>query len=322
MTRLTSSLLVGLLPALLLFACEADPTGYAVRDGYLTGADGARLYYRTLGDGRETIVVVHGGPGAGMDSILPSVEPLAESFTLVLYDQRGGGRSELPSDTDKLDAGFFVEDLEAVRRHFRIERMNVLAHSFGAVLVARYCEAHPERLARIVFHGATGPRRSEAARIQRAKAEVSPAIPGRLSERASELLQSLMEGTAADAVATCREYEAIGRELAVARGEEVHYQGTTCRAPPEAVRYYYRYTAQLTPRSFGDWDFTRGLEEVFAPLLVVYGEDDPVGVPAQREWAEAVPNGRLLLVPDAGKAALSDNPELTLAAVERFFRGD
>jgi proline iminopeptidase len=312
----------GLVLFLLASGCASPGSAPVAGEGYLTGADGARIHYRTMGTGDETIVVVHGGPGAGIDSFLPSVEPLAETFHLILYDQRGGGRSELPADTDKLDARYFVEDLDAVRRYFGIERMNVIAQSFGAVLVARYAQRYPERLERVVFHGATGPRRSEAAKLQRDRAGSASSVDPALSDRASELLRRLLDGTASDPVAACREYEEVGRRIAVARGEAVHYRGTTCRAPSEAVRYYYHYTAQLAPRSFGDWDFTSGLEELSAPLLVVYGANDPQGIPAQREWADAVPDGRLLLVPEAGKAALSDNPSFVARALETFFRGE
>lgn len=281
------------------------------------------MYYRTLGTGPVPIVLVHGGPGAGMSSFPPAIEPLAEDFLLIFYDQRGGGRSELPADTSKLQARYFVEDLEAVRRHFELDRMNVIAHSFGAVLVARYAEKYPHRIERMVFHAATGPKRSQAAQTLRAKAEARASRPTpdpALSRRASELFQALLEGTASEPAATCREYEEVSRKLTLARGEKANYQGTTCQAPPEAIAYYYQYTARRTPESFGDWDFTTGLEEVTAPLLVVYGEEDSLGLPAQRAWAEAVPDGRLLLVPDAGKGALSDNPDVVLPAIEEFFR--
>ena len=58
-----------------------------------------RLHYRILGSAPDTVVAVHGGPGAGMQAILPELEPLAENHTLIFYDQRGGGLSELPADT-------------------------------------------------------------------------------------------------------------------------------------------------------------------------------------------------------------------------------
>ena len=59
-----------------------------VREGYLQGADDVRLYYRVVGSASDTIVAVHGGPGAGMNAFLPDIEPLAQNHTVIFYDQR------------------------------------------------------------------------------------------------------------------------------------------------------------------------------------------------------------------------------------------
>lgn len=288
-------------------------------DGHLPGAAGARLHYRVLGTGSDTVVVLHGGPGAGINSVLTDFAPLADRFTVVFFDQRGGGRSTLPADITLLHARYFVADLEAVRRHFNLERLALVTHSFGSIVAARYAREHPDRIERLVLHGATGPLRTEAARIARA---APPSPDTALSNRASALLRSLLQGTAEDPLATCEAYEAIGRKLAEARGEPTGWEGTTCAAPPEAVRYYYRHTAQFAPSTFGDWDFTSGLEHLAAPVLVVHGARDTAALPAQRAWAEAVPNGRLLLVPRAGKGAIADRPDVVVAAVTTFLGGE
>jgi proline iminopeptidase len=289
-----------------------------MREGYLQGADEVRLYYRVVGSASDTIVAVHGGPGGGMNSFLPHLEPLAQNHTVIFYDQRGGGRSELPADTSRLEARFFVEDLEAVRRHFGLSRMKIVAHSFGAILVARYIQSYPKRVKRIVFMGATGPKRSAAAKL----AQKQPAAMDSVTfKRYSELIRSLLAGTAANPIAACREYEKILTDLAIKRGEPTHWRGTTCEASPEAVAYYYHYTARITPATFGDWDFTTGFDEVTAPLLVVYGALDSLALPQQHAWAQAFPNGRLLLVPKAGKGAIADRPDLVLPALESFFKG-
>lgn len=307
--------------ACLLASVACDPAGApptAGDEGFLPGAAGAELHYRVLGSGPDTVVVLHGGPGAGMGTVLPAWRPLADRFTLVFYDQRGGGRSTLPADTAFLDARHFVEDLEAVRRHFGLERLKLVTHSFGSVLAASYAERYPERVERMVFHGATGPRRSEAAALARR----SPPSPDTaLSRRAGELLGELLRGTAEDPVATCERYEELGRRLAEARGEPATWPGTTCDAPPEAVRYYYRYTAQLAPRSFGDWDFTTGLEDLDAPLLVVHGTRDSARLAVQRDWAAAVPRARLLTVPGTAKGPVDERPEIVLPAVAEFLGG-
>ncbi len=122
-------------------------------------------------------------------------------------------------------------------------------------------------------------------------------------------------------MAACREYEAIGRRLAELRGTPATWRGTTCDAPEDAVAYYHRHTAQHAPRTFGDWDFTTGLETLKAPVLVVHGARDTLALPAQRAWVEAVPNGRLLVADGAGKAAASDRPDRVFSAVTTFLEG-
>lgn len=295
-----------------------DPASRTVEQGWVESDDGVRLRYRVLGTGRDTLVVVHGGPGAGMASVLPAVSPLSEDRALVLYDQRGGGRSTLPEDTTELGPDDFVRDLEAIRRHFELDRMSLLTHSFGAILVARYALVHPDRVGRLVLHGATGPSRRQAASLARASSSGGDSL---LAGRYRELLVHLLRGEAEDPVAACRDLEEVGRELARSRGEDVTWNGTTCDAPAEAVRYYYRYTTRIAPRRFGDWDFTGRMGSVKAPVLVVWGVRDSAAIPAQRAWASAYPKGRLLLVPGAGKAALTDRPHRVREAVNRFLDG-
>lgn len=291
--------------------------------GFIQGAEGADLYYEMTGSGADTIVVIHGGPGAGIQSVFSSVKPLADDFVLIFYDQRGGGQSTLPKDTTKLQPEYFTEDLEAVRSHFNLDKMNVLTHSFGSVLLAEYALEYPENLNRIVFHGATGPVRADMAEYYRKSAENAPSLPDTtLTNRASELLQSLLKGTAENPRETCQEYESIGSKLAEMKGEKVTWPGTTCYGSPESIEYYYKYTAQLAPKYYGMWNYTDNMDNVNAPLLVVYGEDDSLAHKTQRDWADSFQDGELLLVPDAGKAALSDNPEYVFSAITSFFKGE
>ena len=102
------------------------------------------------------------------------------------------------------------------------------------------------------------------------------------------------------------------------KDEKVTYRGTTCDASPQAVRYYYRYTTRRAPQYYEGWDFTEQMKEVRAPLLVLYGKRDSLMLPAQQAWASAIPNGRFVVVPEAGKAALSDNPDFVFEVINSF----
>ncbi len=284
----------------------------------MSGAAGARIFYQVAGAGDDTLVVLHGGRGVGINGIRPDVEPLARDHVVIFYDQRGGGRSTLPEDTTHLAPQYFTGDLEAIRAHFWLDRMNLVAHSFGAIVAAEYARAHPGRVGRMVFLGATGPSRKEAAQFYRRQ----PATTDTASARKRfELLQSLMEGKAADPVAACREYERLSRALARAAGEFADFRNSTCDMPAPAVRYGYHYTARLSPELFGSWDYTKSLRHVTAPLLVIDGERDTLGLAMERAWVRALPNARLLIIPDAGRSAHAERPDAVFPAVRLFLKG-
>lgn len=80
------------------------------REGYLAGSGGVQIFYRVVGNGPDTIVAIHGGPGGDMNNIAPDLGRLGTWHIVIYYDQRGGGRSELPADTTLLEARYFVED--------------------------------------------------------------------------------------------------------------------------------------------------------------------------------------------------------------------
>src|SRR5215467_9287652 len=121
-------------------------------EGYLTAADNVRLAYRKVGQGNRFVVILHGGPGLSMDNGRYMMDPLAgNDQTIIMYDQRGGGRSDVVKDPALLGADSHVRDLEAVRQHFGIQKMSLIGISWGSGLAAMYADAHPERITRLVF---------------------------------------------------------------------------------------------------------------------------------------------------------------------------
>jgi proline iminopeptidase len=306
-------LLLGILIATPV-SCGHQAASRVPAQGYLIGAGGTQIFYQVAGSGGDTIVVVHGGPGAGINDSRPDLEPLARNRVAVFYDQRGGGRSELP-DTMLLGPAQYVGDLEAVRQHFALEKMSLVAQSFGAIVVAEYLRAHPHRVSRMVFLVPTGPSRAEAARFYGRAPETSDTAGLR---RRLEIMHALMKGRAADPVAACREFEALDTRLRLMYAGR---KGTTCDMPVQALRYHYQYTARLAPQAFGKWDYTHSFREVTAPLLVVHGERDTHGLAMNRSWAKAIPNGRILVIPDAVRAAYAERPDVVFPAIDEFLDG-
>src|SRR5258708_27211520 len=93
------------------------------KEGRIAVADGVELFYRRFGDSPDFIIFLHGGPGLSMTHGGMALIPLGRRHSLILYDQRGGGRSTLVQDPALLTAAADVRDLEELRKHFGAEKV-------------------------------------------------------------------------------------------------------------------------------------------------------------------------------------------------------
>ena len=116
---------------------------------HLAADDGTRLALHVIGAG-EPLLCLPGGPM--LDSAyLGDLGGLAAHRALARLDLRGTGASEVPTDPASLRCDRQVADVEAVRRHLGLERVDLLAHSAGANLAYRYAERHPDCLGRLLL---------------------------------------------------------------------------------------------------------------------------------------------------------------------------
>jgi len=112
-----------------------------------------RMYYEECGNARGVpVVFLHGGPGAGSSAVHRQFFDPA-FYRIVVYDQRGAGRSTPLGCLDANTTPDLVEDLERLRRHLGIERWMVFGGSWGSTLAIAYAEHHPERCLALVLRG-------------------------------------------------------------------------------------------------------------------------------------------------------------------------
>ncbi|MEO7651785.1 MAG: alpha/beta hydrolase [Bryobacteraceae bacterium] len=118
--------------------------------------DGFSLYYRVSGTGTP-IVMLSGGPGVDVDYLAPVAERLPPSFSRVLLEQRGTGRSRLSTLTPaNMNLQLVVEDVEALRVHLKQERLLLFGHSWGGMLAMSYAAAYPRRVDKLLLVGPGG----------------------------------------------------------------------------------------------------------------------------------------------------------------------
>jgi proline iminopeptidase len=120
------------------------------------------LYYEQCGNPRgKPVVFLHGGPGAGL---VPDYRRFfdPEVYRVILFDQRGSGRSVPHASLDDNTTWHLVQDIEQLREHFGVDQWLVFGGSWGSTLALAYAETHPERVNGLVLRGIFLGRQNEA----------------------------------------------------------------------------------------------------------------------------------------------------------------
>ena len=139
--------------------------------GELAVGDGNLIYWETCGNPNgKPALFLHGGPGAGCTpGARRYFDPAA--YRIVLFDQRGCGRSEpLVSERSHLaynTTAHLIGDIEALREHLHVDAWVVLGVSWGSTLALAYAQAHPDRVAGLVLASVTTTSRREVEWITR-----------------------------------------------------------------------------------------------------------------------------------------------------------
>ena len=132
---------------------------------------GGGLYVEVLGSGSGTpLVVINGGPGLDHAHLhcTAAWESLALRRRVVLYDQRGVGRSDRLAPGAGVTTGDQAADLEAVRRFLGAERLDLLGHSYGGFLAMEYAAENPARVAHLILCDSASPNWSRTSNVVRA----------------------------------------------------------------------------------------------------------------------------------------------------------
>ncbi|MGM0560018.1 MAG: prolyl aminopeptidase [Pseudomonadota bacterium] len=129
--------------------------------GYLKVSDLHEIYWEQSGnpDG-QPVIFLHGGPGAGASATHRRFFDPAH-YRIVIFDQRGAGRSRPLGEVEENTTGHLIADMERLREMLKIESWQVFGGSWGSTLALAYAETHPERVRALVLRGIFMCRESE-----------------------------------------------------------------------------------------------------------------------------------------------------------------
>ena len=123
------------------------------RTGRLKVSGGHELYYEESGNPQgKPVVFLHGGPGGGTEPKMRRYFDPAR-YRILLFDQRGCGKSTPFASLEDNTTWHLVDDIEALRQHVGVDRWQVFGGSWGSTLALAYAETHPARVTELVLRG-------------------------------------------------------------------------------------------------------------------------------------------------------------------------
>jgi proline iminopeptidase len=276
---------------------------------HVDARDGTRLGMHVMGSG-PPLICVPGGPGRASE-YLEDLAGLSADYTLLRFDLRGTGHSELPEDRESLSFPRLADDIEDIRIARGLDTIDLLAHSAGCFVALVYAARYPERLSRLIL--------------------VTPSASG-FGDTADDVAQIRASRSGESWYADAAELEAEialmppHRRNRMDRGLRVFgYSRWDERAQAHAAstdgQMSLRATAAFgsdTFRSDGH-SFLEALREFVAPTLVVVGDLDGItGVKAGYIIADTLGNATIAEIPGAAHYPWVDTPSAFRDAVVAF----
>jgi pimeloyl-ACP methyl ester carboxylesterase len=281
-------------------------------EGHLTAQDGTQLYYQKLGDDPASLII----PNAVhmFDTLLP----LASGRGVIFFDLRNRGRSESVADSSKLARGIHhdVEDIEAVRRHFGIERIDLIGHSYVGLTILLYALQYPEQVGRLVPIGPVQPFAHTQYPIHLTNADAN------LAEFLANMAQLQKDSFTRDPKETGRMFWDFIRHLMVADPRNADKIQWKPYEHPNELNFMKHWSENVSPSIQALALTSQEWARVQAPVLVIHGTKDrqaPYG--GGREWGLILPNARLLTVPNVAHVPWIEDPDFVFGAIETFLGG-
>ena len=301
--------------------------------GFLRVSPVHDIYYEESGNPKgKPVVFLHGGPGGGTDAKMRQFfNP--KKYRIVLFDQRGSGKSKPSANLVDNTTWHLVSDIETIREHLNIDKWQVFGGSWGSTLALAYAQKHPERCTELVLRGIFLLRRSELDWFYQDPLGAGSLFP----DLWEDYLAPLSESERADCISSYyKRLTSDNRDtlLEAARAWSIwesalsYIKMNTSYVKRANEAEFAAAFARIECHYFINGGFLERpnqlLEDVHKirhiPAVIVQGRFDVV-CPARSAWdlKKAWPEADLRLVPDAGHSAFEPGTARELIkATDRF----
>lgn len=279
----------------------------------LVNANGFDLFYELYGkDGKKgTVLCLHGGPGGTLEDFRPLIDLTKDGYRVVLYNQMGSHRSQVPRNKSLLTVEHYVEEVEAVRVGLNLGKINIIGQSWGGMLAMAYALKYQSNMKSMITNGGPASVPLCLSEMTRRKLELSPEI------------QNIFQ-----------KYEAVSdyENPEYMYATEIYYRNFLCRLPqwPQELLYAFRHMSKLVyetmwgPTEFvcigalRYWDITSEIHKIKIPTLVTCGRYDEVSPVVCQSAHREIKDSQFHIFENSGHESMWDERDTYLSTARAF----
>ncbi len=269
------------------------------------------------------LLVLHGGPGASHDYLLPQMLELASDCRLIFYDQRGGGRSR-GEDRSPVTWQTHVEDLATLVRELSLEPLTLVGYSWGGLLALLYSitVAGGFRDQGIPFSAAVDDAPAPSRMVLICPAPATTAFRAQFSEELARRQRApwIQKERAAIAASGLRERDPAAFAKRIFELGVAGYFADPARAHELTPFRVIGRVQQSVWESLAGYDLTSRLPLITAPTLVLHGAHDAIPLASSRLIASALPRGELVVLDESAHVPYVEGQAAFFAAVREFLQ--
>ncbi|MCU1284185.1 MAG: proline-specific peptidase [Acidobacteriales bacterium] len=303
---------------------QASPSGanYSMQEGFVD-SHGALIYYKIIGRG-QPLMIVHGGPGASHDYLLPHLLPLMRTNKLIFIDERGSGRSSKLEDPKQYTVANMVEDIENVRNALGLGKISLLGHSAGGVLVQAYAFKYQQHLSHLILGSTFSSTKELNEALAAMKANMMPADRKRVDEL--EAAGLFGKGAAWEHGRYPDEYAKLawgpGYFPYLYRNHpDPNYDpagGNTSTAWDVYREMWGSHGEFVVDGNLAEVEYVNKLSQIKIPTLIIVGDSDESDPKMSKEMNAKIAGSKLVILPNSGHMTFVDQPALFIKTINEF----
>lgn len=290
------------------------------KDGKYVTVNGARLWVVTVGKG-QPLILVPGGPG-GTHVGLRRFDSLAKDNMLVYYDAFGRGKSDTAKKTEEYSLERDIEDLQGLRKALKLDKVNLLGHSYGGLVVQGYAVKYPEHVSHLVLANTFHSYLMWQANDDNCNHEMKTNYP----EMWEQLMALREKGVISSDPEHQRLYGTVPYGFLYAYNPD-NFVSRGAKPYPNAfnTKLYYQMVGKdgdfIVGSDIGNFDYRSQLKDLKMPVLIYGGRYDRVAVPSMMvKYKQYCPQAQFVMFERSGHNPQVEEPGKLFPLLEKFLK--